>query len=676
MPHWSFREMSDAFGFQLDDYLYFGGYPGAVPYREDEGRWRAYIHDSILSANMRRDILARQRVDKPELLADLLQLATGASGQIVSYDKMLGRLRRAGDARTVARYLDLLSDAELVTGLANFTRGMKKPRASHPKLIVLNPALMTAGDDYSFEEAVADRSYRGRVAESAVGAHLYNTLSPNMKLHYWRKGNQEADFVLSTRRHIVGVEVKSGRKSGQVSGLRAFAERYRSSSVLVVGTGGVPLEEFLSEPAEHWLRTKRGSPSKVHVVREGPRAGYGTSNQPKPESGAHNKSRACAGSGNKVLAGVALAKWKTDQYRRRRQRESRDWLLRARRHAGALRTGEGPPWLMLDIASAFWGYLITVVGETGEERVRHLCSGDLALADSAMAGLRNTAKRSDLPGVDEVARTAASGRIHPLAHAFIASLDLEMCRHAGAEPKLQDAQIELALAVQWCHPLTEAPGWLHRLFRSRPKLAATVAVQVAAPAIRARKDIIPAIHDDLFHRGEHILAKRASLPLLRVFPIRDTGRTGGDLDALLWGAIVHADRDQLARLVEHKLALDSMAPGQRVRWLAAGLLVDAKKSQQFQSYLSKGLQSRRVDALAEFLAFSYYPNAEPFRELVNELAVQQLVELAAAIGTFRSTGGTTGWKEDTPKAVGPLRWITDRIRVHPSKAKIFRRLVK
>jgi predicted AAA+ superfamily ATPase len=28
LPHWSFSEMRSAFGFSLEQYLYFGGYPG------------------------------------------------------------------------------------------------------------------------------------------------------------------------------------------------------------------------------------------------------------------------------------------------------------------------------------------------------------------------------------------------------------------------------------------------------------------------------------------------------------------------------------------------------------------------------------------------------------------------------------------------------------------------
>lgn len=38
LPHWSFAEMRTAFGFDLDRYLYFGGYPGAAPLAGDPER--------------------------------------------------------------------------------------------------------------------------------------------------------------------------------------------------------------------------------------------------------------------------------------------------------------------------------------------------------------------------------------------------------------------------------------------------------------------------------------------------------------------------------------------------------------------------------------------------------------------------------------------------------------
>ena len=253
LTHWSFAEMSAAFDFDLSHYIYFGGYPGAAPLVREQGRWRSYIVGSLIEPNIERDILAMQRVDKPVLLKRLFELGAEYSGQILSYNKMLGQLQDAGNTTTLARYLDLLSDAGLITGLSGYARGAHRRRASSPKLNVLNTALMSSQSGYTFEEARADRSFWGRLVESAVGAHLFNTKTPEVRLHFWRYRNHEVDFVLERGRRLVAIEVKSGLHRSSVSGLGQFGERFDVEASIVVGEGGVPIPEFLSIPAGEWL---------------------------------------------------------------------------------------------------------------------------------------------------------------------------------------------------------------------------------------------------------------------------------------------------------------------------------------------------------------------------------------------------------------------------------------
>ena len=257
VTHWSFVEISAAFGIDLPHYLYFGGYPEAYGLVGDEDRWRDYILGAVVEPNIERDILALTRVTKPALLKRLFELGSAYSGQILSYNKMVGQLDDAGNTTTLARYLDLLGMAGLVAGLPKYAGTAAGRRASSPKLNVLNTALMTAGSGYSFQEAMADRTFRGRIVESAVGAHLYNTAKSNVRLHYWRSDPHEVDFVLQRGPRLVAIEVKSGSArrgpTTELPGMRAFEGQYRPRRSLLVGEGGVPLEEFLARPAGHWL---------------------------------------------------------------------------------------------------------------------------------------------------------------------------------------------------------------------------------------------------------------------------------------------------------------------------------------------------------------------------------------------------------------------------------------
>ncbi|MES2206307.1 MAG: ATP-binding protein [Pseudomonadota bacterium] len=255
LAHWSFSEMQEAFGLSLDDYIYFGGYPGSAPLMRDENRWRDYVRAALIEPSIEKDVLMMARVDKPALLRALFYLGCEYSGQEFSYTKMLGQLQDVGNTVTLAHYLELLGQAGLIVGLQKYTAQQHHlRRSSSPKLAVLNTALKTIAMGYTRTQAEADRSYWGRLVESAVGAHLWNTGYPDCQLHYWREGHQEVDFVLERGHHaLTAIEVKSGKKMGSLQGLEIFAKKFPSSRTLTVGEGGIALAEFLSYPAIHWM---------------------------------------------------------------------------------------------------------------------------------------------------------------------------------------------------------------------------------------------------------------------------------------------------------------------------------------------------------------------------------------------------------------------------------------
>ncbi len=256
VPHWSFAEMREAFGFDLARFLFFGGYPGAAALVEEPRRWARYIIDSLIETTLSRDILLLTRVDKPALLRRLFELGCRYSGQILSYQKMLGQLQDAGNTTTLAHYLQLLSSAGMLAGLPKFAGQEVRRRASSPKLQVLNTALLTAPSALDFEDAQEDREFWGRLTESAVGAHLLNTtIGTNVEVFYWRDRNREVDFVLQAGKRLVAIEVKSGRQRAALPGMDAFAKAFRPHRKLLVGGGGIDLEEFFLTPAETWLKS-------------------------------------------------------------------------------------------------------------------------------------------------------------------------------------------------------------------------------------------------------------------------------------------------------------------------------------------------------------------------------------------------------------------------------------
>ena len=255
--HWSFVEMRDAFGFELDQYLFFGGYPGCARFVQDEKRWRQHVVSNFIISAIEKDILAMTRVDKPALLKQFFEIGALYSGQILSYNRMLGHLPDAGNTTTLTRYLDLLSTCELLTGFRKYAPAMLRTRESSPKLNICNTALLTATSDYSFDQARADRSYWGSLVQSAVGAHVFNTAPSNVKIYYWHEkvGRKElaVDFVLQQGPLTIGIEVKSGIRLGPLRGSEEFRQKFHPHRTLLVGDGGVHIGEFLATPVIRWF---------------------------------------------------------------------------------------------------------------------------------------------------------------------------------------------------------------------------------------------------------------------------------------------------------------------------------------------------------------------------------------------------------------------------------------
>jgi predicted AAA+ superfamily ATPase len=247
--------MRAAFGWSAQRFIFYGGYPGAAPLAADHARWVRYVRDALIETTIARDVLLLTRVDKPALLRRLFELGCRYSGQILSYTKMLGQLQEAGNTTTLAHYLDLLAAAGMLTGLHKYAGDAARRRGSSPKLQVLNTALLSALSGYTYDEARVDHEFWGRLTESAIGAHLTNAAAAGAcEVFYWRDRNQEVDFVVRAGRRLTAIEVKSGRTRDAMAGMDAFAATFRPHRRLLVGGGGIAVEDFLARPVEHWVK--------------------------------------------------------------------------------------------------------------------------------------------------------------------------------------------------------------------------------------------------------------------------------------------------------------------------------------------------------------------------------------------------------------------------------------
>ena len=245
MTHWSFQEMQEAFGWDINQYVYFGGYPGSAPYINNEARWRKYMRESIIAPAIEKDVLQTTYIYKPALMHQLFHLGCAYSGELLSYNKMLGLLQDAGNATTLVNYLEVLGESKLLTGLQKYVKDASRKYRTIPKLQVYNNALLTAlTEGVSYEKVFTDPQLWGRWVESAVGCYLLDKADElDCDLFYWREDNEEVDFVLRRADKLLAIEVKSGKRQSN-SGLSTFRQMYNPQHSLVVGGQALPLEDL------------------------------------------------------------------------------------------------------------------------------------------------------------------------------------------------------------------------------------------------------------------------------------------------------------------------------------------------------------------------------------------------------------------------------------------------
>ncbi|MBO5799160.1 MAG: ATP-binding protein [Paludibacteraceae bacterium] len=246
MPHWSYIEMQKAFGLSVEQYIYYGGYPGGAKLISNEIRWRRYIKDSIIAPAIAKDILMTKVIYKPELMKQLFELGCTYSSEEISLTKILGQLQDAGNVTTLANYLTTLAESQLLCGLQKYAYDNARKYNSVPKIMTYNTALLSALSGVTFEKAYTTPKVWGRWAESAVGAHILNAADEyDYKVYYWRDKNDEVDFIIEHYGQCAAIEVKSGRRTMN-EGLSVFKNKFQPKLSLIVGSGGMPFDEFLN----------------------------------------------------------------------------------------------------------------------------------------------------------------------------------------------------------------------------------------------------------------------------------------------------------------------------------------------------------------------------------------------------------------------------------------------
>lgn len=246
MGHWSFLEMKEAFGFNLEQYIYYGGYPGGARFVNNESRWRQYIKESIIEPAISQDVLLTKRIYKPALLRQLFDLGCTYSGTLLSNNKIMGMLQDAGNSDTITTYLRVLNESRMLGGLRKYAADEARKYMSVPKYQVWNNALLSAQKGSKFANVFTNSELWGHWVESAIGAWLVSgSREYEYDVYYWRDKSEEVDFIVQMSDMVIAIEVKSGRRKTN-SGIYTFENKFHPTHSIIVGTGGIPISDLLS----------------------------------------------------------------------------------------------------------------------------------------------------------------------------------------------------------------------------------------------------------------------------------------------------------------------------------------------------------------------------------------------------------------------------------------------
>ena len=288
-------------------------------------------------------------------------------------------------------------------------------------------------------------------------------------------------------------------------------------------------------------------------------------------------------------------------YEEEGQRERQRWLETVRSNESALRGNQGNPWLLHNLASIYFAYDIDAEGDNPAARIEHALFDDKGLIEAALGALRATINRDDVPDIEETIRLSRSNRIPLLALPYLAGLAEIERTSPDASCRFDESRMSKALVFLYAIRLEERPEWYRRLLVSHPEFVAGVLVRFVAARLRAGVEHVLPLYD-LTGGDDHAqVARFASLPLLKAFPLRGKSRQLEAQGCLLWAALRHACREPFTRLIASKLSRTSMNAGQRIHWLAAGVAASPKTYvERLDAFVHEGRESR-IRHLAAFL---------------------------------------------------------------------------
>jgi predicted AAA+ superfamily ATPase len=214
----------------LDGFLLYGSYPEVLTSTSKAAK-KECLHE-LVGSYLLKDILELERVKNPRHLLDLLKLLAFQIGRDVSLSELASNL--GIDAKTVARYLDLLEKSFVIVTLSGFSRNLRKEISKSRRYFFfdngIRNAVISNFNSLDLRDDVGALWENFVVMERLKKSHYERSFK---NFYFWRTYDQkEIDLVEEADGKLAGFELKYSKRA--VKKPEEFLSTYPGSTFEVI----------------------------------------------------------------------------------------------------------------------------------------------------------------------------------------------------------------------------------------------------------------------------------------------------------------------------------------------------------------------------------------------------------------------------------------------------------
>ncbi len=267
--------------------------------------------------------------------------------------------------------------------------------------------------------------------------------------------------------------------------------------------------------------------------------------------------------------------------------QKRQRSINLSKHLSAVRDGSAASGIMHELAAVWMNCYFNARGETPLERFDSYCENGPEVLEAAEEGFSRCSERVDLPSVAEIIDLSTKGSEHYIRKPCLIGMELRWRKGVSFVDGLSDDCLRRMFAFRLTYGADNTPEWFTHFVEERPALLAEVLTEYAVTTLKARRDFISGIYPLANDPIYSSVARLAVPAILAAFPVRAKSPLISQLGYLLKAALRYSV-EQLAGLIEKKLAAKGMDVAQRVYWLTTAMLLDPPKYEpELWKYIGK-----------------------------------------------------------------------------------------